>query len=66
LWDKQAKSLIVNELHSSNVEIRALISAKNSSDSYELRVYIRESLLTFIQQEYPFSLPKTRIVVQEN
>lgn len=66
LWDKQAKSLIVNELNSSNIEIRALISAKNSSDSWDLRVNLRESLLTFIQQEYPLSLPKTRIVVQEN
>jgi len=39
------------------------MSASDSSNAFDLRCYIRESLVTFIQQNYPDCLPKTRALV---
>jgi hypothetical protein len=53
--------LQVTDARESTVELRALVSAKSSPEAWDLRVYIREKLLEFIQKNYPDSLPKTRI-----
>jgi hypothetical protein len=36
------------------------MSARNSSDAFDLRCYIRESLLKYITANMPQSLPQTR------
>jgi hypothetical protein len=36
------------------------MSARNSSEAFDLRCFIREHLIAFIQAEYPESLPRTR------
>ncbi|WMI70103.1 mechanosensitive ion channel family protein [Mangrovimonas sp. YM274] len=63
LWDKKVNVLQVTDSKESSVEIRALMSAKNSPEAWDLRVYVREGLIKFIQQNYPNSLPKTRISI---
>jgi small-conductance mechanosensitive channel len=60
LWDKRINVIQVTDCKERTVEIRALMSAHNSSDAFDLRCYIREKLIAFIQQNYPESLPKTR------
>jgi small-conductance mechanosensitive channel len=62
-WDKQVKTLTVTNLQAMNIEIRAVVSAKNATDAWELRTFIRENMLYFIQTNYPESLPKTRIEI---
>lgn len=66
LWDKKVNVLQVTDSKESNVEIRILVSAKNSLTAWDLRVYIREKMIDFIQRNYPESLPKTRLIVNEN
>lgn len=66
LWDKKVNVLQVTDSKESNVEIRILVSAKNSPTAWDLRVYIREKMIDFIQRNYPESLPKTRLIVNEN
>ena len=61
LWDKKVNVLQVTNATEKSVEIRALISAKDSSTAWDLRVFIREKLLVFLKENYPESLPKTRI-----
>lgn len=61
LWDKKVNVLQVTESKESTVETRILVSAKNSPTCWDLRVLVREKLITFIQQNYPESLPRTRI-----
>jgi small-conductance mechanosensitive channel len=61
LWDGNVNVLQVTDAKESTVELRALVSAKNSPTAWDLRVYIREKLIEFIQKNYPESLPKTRI-----
>lgn len=49
-----------------SVEIRVLVSAKDSPTAWDLRVYLREKLLEFIQKNYPEALPKTRISIDNS
>ena len=59
LWDK-VSSIQVNDCKERVIELRALMSARNSGDTFGLRCHVREKLIEFIQYEYPASLPKTR------
>lgn len=61
LWDKKVNVLQVTNATEQTVELRALVSAKDSPTAWDLRVFIRENLIAFIQQNYPECLPKTRI-----
>lgn len=66
LWDKNVNVLQVTDSKENTVEIRILVSAKNSPTAWDLRVYIREKMIEFIQNNYPDSLPKTRITINDN
>ena len=63
LWDKKVKVVQVTDTKENNIEVRVLMSARNSSEAFDLRCYIRENLVTFIQQNYPGSLPRVRTEV---
>lgn len=63
LWDKKVNVLQVTDSKETTVEIRILVSAKNSPTAWDLRVYIREKMIEYIQNNYPESLPKTRITL---
>jgi small-conductance mechanosensitive channel len=60
LWDGRAKALQMTDSKEHVVVIRLLFSTRNSSDSSDLQYYLRENMITFIQQNYPDSLPKVR------
>jgi small-conductance mechanosensitive channel len=60
LWDKRVKVVQVTDVKERVIEIRVLMSSRTSSDAFDLRCYIRENLITYLQQNYPGSLPKTR------
>ncbi|MHA7129442.1 mechanosensitive ion channel family protein [Algoriphagus namhaensis] len=64
LWDKKVKVLQVTEAKEHTVETRILVSAKNSPTAWDLRVFVREEMIKFIQKNYPESLPKTRVLLQ--
>jgi small-conductance mechanosensitive channel len=64
LWDKSVNVLQVTDCKESTVEIRILVSAANSPTLWDLRVYVREKMIEFIQKNYPDSLPKTRILLR--
>ncbi|RYJ41346.1 mechanosensitive ion channel family protein [Flavobacterium beibuense] len=66
LWDGQVNVLQVTDARERVMEIRALMSSKDSSISWDLRVYVREKLIEFIQKNYPDSLPRTRIALKES
>lgn len=65
LWDGKVKVLQVTDAKEHSVESRILVSAKNSPTAWDLRVLVREKLISFIQKEFPESLPKTRIQIKE-
>ncbi|AWW00643.1 mechanosensitive ion channel family protein [Arcticibacterium luteifluviistationis] len=65
LWDGKANVLQVTEAKEFSVEIRILVSAKNSPTAWDLRVLIREKMIEFIQKNYPESLPRTRVELKD-
>jgi hypothetical protein len=52
--------LQVTDAREHTVELRALMDARDSSTAWDLRCYVREKLIEFLQSEYPQCLPKTR------
>lgn len=65
LWDNKVKVVQVTDATEKTMELRILVSAKDSSTAWELRVFLREKLIQFIKENYPESLPKTRIEFPE-
>lgn len=65
LWDRKIKILQVSDAREHTVETRILVSAKNSPIAWDLRVYVREKMIEFIQKNYPECLPKTRVVFEK-
>ncbi|SMB93135.1 MscS Mechanosensitive ion channel [Hymenobacter roseosalivarius DSM 11622] len=63
LWDKRVCVLQVTDSKERTMELRALVSAGDAGRVFDLRCYVREKMVAFIQQNYPGSLPKTRSVV---
>lgn len=61
LWDKKTNVLQVTDSKENTVEIRILVSARNSPTVWDLRVYIREKMIDFIQKNYPDCLPRSRV-----
>ncbi|HRX10627.1 MAG TPA: mechanosensitive ion channel [Draconibacterium sp.] len=66
LWDRKVNVLQVTNAKERTVEVRALMSAKDSGTAWDLRVFVRENLIKFLQKNYPDSLPKTRVILEEN
>lgn len=64
LWDGRVGILQVTDIKETVVELRALVSARNSSEAFDLRCYIREHLLKFIGAHAADGLPKTRVILQ--
>ncbi|NCD72181.1 mechanosensitive ion channel [Mucilaginibacter sp. R11] len=60
LWDKKVQVVQVTDAKEHTIEVRFLVSSGNSSDAFDLRCYIRENIITFIQKNYPESLPRLR------
>ncbi len=60
LWDGKVRGLQVTNTTEKTIELRALMSARNASEAWELRCDMREKLVDFIQKSYPDSLPKVR------
>ena len=61
LWDKRVCGLQVTDLRDHTMEIRCLISSRNSSESFDLRCIVREEMVAFIRDNYPDSLPNIRV-----
>lgn len=65
LWDKNVNVLQVTNTQKDIVELRALMSAKDSATAWDLRVHVREKLVEFLQQNYPESLPISTIKLKK-
>lgn len=61
LWNKNVQVLQVTDCTEKTMQIRMLMSAKDSPTAWDLRCFVREKMLVFIQENYPTALPKTRL-----
>ena len=61
LWDGEVNVLQVTNATEKAMEIRALMSARDAAQAFDLRVYIREYLIKFIAENYSEALPRFRV-----
>ena len=69
LWKGEVCALQVTDATSNALQLRALVDARDSSAGWDLRCYIREKLVEFLQKNYRDALPKVRTdfrAVEEN
>jgi small-conductance mechanosensitive channel len=60
MWDGKVWGLQVTNASEHTLELRALMSAPDSNNAWDLRCHVREKLIAFLQQRYPQSLPRVR------
>jgi small-conductance mechanosensitive channel len=60
LWDGQVVGMQVTNATDRTVELRALMSASDSSKAWDLRCLVRERLLEYVREHYPEGLPRMR------
>jgi small-conductance mechanosensitive channel len=65
-WDGKQNSLLVTNASERTIELRAHMSALSSGNLFNLRCYVRENLVRFINEKFPGHLPKTRTVVDSD
>jgi small-conductance mechanosensitive channel len=61
LWDKKVCGLQVTNLSERSMEVRCLVSSRNSSENFDLRCLVREQMTAWIQQNHPTAFPITRL-----
>ena len=62
LWDGAVQGLQVTDAKEATVELRILVSARNSSDLFDLRCNVREKMIAFLNENHPTALPQARQV----
>jgi small-conductance mechanosensitive channel len=64
LWKGTVCVLQVSDATEHTIQLRALVDARDSGTAWDLRCYVREKLIQFLQEKYPSALPKTRAELQ--
>lgn len=64
LWDRQVVNVQVTDARETTIQVRILASARNSSQAWDLRCYIREQIIQFLQDQHPEALPRTRAQIE--
>ena len=59
-WDGRVCEIIAFEARPTTLELRALVSSRDSGAGWRLRCHVREGLVSFLQREYPDALPRMR------
>lgn len=59
-WDGRICLLQVTEAGQNAMQLRALVSSRDSGLNWDLRCRVREGLLSFMQREHPECLPRLR------
>ncbi len=63
-WDKGFWNLQVTEAGERTMRLRVLASAADSDHAWDMRCEIREKVITYLQERYPWALPKIRATLE--
>lgn len=64
-WDGRLCSLLVTDATERTLQLRALVSAADSSRAWNLRCFVREKLIDYLRRNHPESLPRTRLAWED-
>lgn len=62
-WDGRAVGLQVTDMRETVMEARALVSAANAGDAFDLRCDVREAGMAWLRDSMPRALPRHRTLV---
>jgi small-conductance mechanosensitive channel len=60
-WDGRVCVAQVTETAETTIQVRMLVSARNSGDLFDLRCAVRERMVDYLNQAHPESLPRLRV-----
>ncbi|MGK7389743.1 MAG: mechanosensitive ion channel family protein [Candidatus Cyclobacteriaceae bacterium M2_1C_046] len=60
-WDGRVKVMQVTDSTEKSVQIRFLVSASDSGSAWDLRVSLREKIISYLQKNHPGALPQFRL-----
>ena len=63
LWDGKTMVLQVTDFKERTMELRFLMSAANPSATFDLRCYVREKLVDYLQKHHAYAFPRVRAAV---
>lgn len=63
-WDKRFWNLQVTEAGERTMRLRVLASVGDSDSAWEVRCEIREQLIAYLQEHYPWALPRVRATIE--
>ncbi|WP_144714159.1 mechanosensitive ion channel family protein [Curtobacterium pusillum] len=63
LWDRRVQVLQVTDAVQGFVHIRVLVTAHDAPSLFDLRCYVREELVAWIQRTHPDALPVQRVLM---
>ncbi len=63
-WDGREASLVVIDAQNSLIRVRMTVSAVNTVDAFDLQCHVREEMVTWLQKEAPYALPRQRVEVE--
>jgi hypothetical protein len=64
-WDGITGTVQIVDSGEKAIQIRFLMSAKNSNTLWDLRCYVRENMILYTQQQFPQYLPRFRAQLME-
>jgi small-conductance mechanosensitive channel len=59
-WNGKAVSVQVTDAKETTIEVRAIMSAGDAGQAWNLRCEVREKMIDFLQREHPEALPRQR------
>jgi len=60
-WDRRAWGLVVIDTTPTTIQLRALVTAKDADDIFNLRCIVREQLIDWLRCEHPYALPRVAL-----
>ena len=65
-WDGRTQVLQVTDAVGGFVHVRILVSAADSPTLFDLRCFVREAMVDWVQQQNPQTMPRTRITITDD
>jgi small-conductance mechanosensitive channel len=59
-WDGKVSGIQVTDCSERTLTVRALVSARNAGDAWDLRCEVREKLIDYVLLRHPHALPRLR------
>ncbi|WP_396617223.1 mechanosensitive ion channel family protein [Lysobacter soli] len=60
-WDGRVCVAQITDSDQSTLQVRLLVSARNSGDLFDLRCAVRERMIEFLNASHPYALPRVRV-----